>query len=112
MRTNLPVTQREHLLGDSDVLLSTTDIKGRITYTNDALLRVSGFEREALYGKAHNVVHHPDMPGAAPATMWRTVQSGSPSPAPVKNPRKDGDHYWVRANAAPLRQGDEVVGYQ
>ncbi|OGA58431.1 MAG: diguanylate cyclase [Burkholderiales bacterium RIFCSPHIGHO2_01_FULL_64_960] len=111
MRTNLPVTQREHLLGDNDVLLSTTDIKGRITYTNDAFLRVSGFEREELYGKAHNVVRHPDMPEAAFADMWRTIQSGCPWTALVKNRRKDGDHYWVRANAAPLRQGDEVVGY-
>src|SRR3989344_2900150 len=111
MRTNLPVTQREHLLGDNDVLLSTTDIKGRITYTNDAFLRVSGFEREELYGKAHNVVRHPDMPEAAFADMWRTIQSGCPWTALVKNRRKDCDHYWVRANAAPLRQGDEVVGY-
>src|SRR3989344_1716777 len=111
MRTNLPVTQREHLLGDNDVLLSTTDIKGRLTYTNDPFLRVSGFEREKLYGKAHNVVRNPDMPEAAFADMWRTIQSGCPWTALVKNRRKDGDHYWVRANAAPLRQGDEVVGY-
>jgi len=105
------VTQQEYVIDEHDTLLSATDLKGRVTYANDSFLRCSGFEREELYGKAHNVVRHPDMPEAAFADMWATIQSGRTWTALVKNRRKNGDHYWVRANATPIRSGDEVVGY-
>ena len=111
MRQNVPVTQREYPLADSDTLLSSTDLKGRIVYANDAFIQVSGFGREELYGKAHNVVRHPDMPPAAFKDMWDMMRRGLPWTALVKNRRKDGDHYWVRANASPIRHGGEVVGF-
>ena len=111
MRQNVPVTQREYPLADSDTLLSSTDLKGCIVYANDAFIQVSGFGREELYGKAHNVVRHPDMPPAAFKDMWDTMRRGLPWTALVKNRRKDGDHYWVRANASPIRHGGEVVGF-
>ena len=111
MKNNGPVTQREYPVGEHETLLSATDLKGRITYANDAFIACSGFERDELYGKAHNLVRHPDMPPAAFADMWSTIQSGRTCTALVKNRRKDGDHYWVRANAAPIRQRGEVTGY-
>ena len=111
MRNNGPVTQQEYTLGAQDTLLSATDLKGRIIYANDAFIEVSGFDWTDLTGKAHNVVRHPDMPEAAFADLWQTIQSGRTWTALVKNRRKNGDHYWVRANAAPIRQGNEVVGY-
>ncbi len=111
MRDNGYVSQREFPLDDGDTLLSTTDLKGRITYANDSFIRCSGFDRDELYGKAHNLVRHPDMPETAFGDMWKTIQSGRPWSALVKNRRKDGDHYWVRANASPIRRGGDVVGY-
>ena len=111
MKNNGPVTQREYPVGEHETLLSATDLKGRITYANDAFIACSGFERDELYGKAHNLVRHPDMPPAAFDDMWSTIQSGRTWTALVKNRRKDGDHYWVRANAAPIRQRGEVKGY-
>ncbi len=29
----------------------------------------------------------------------------------VKNRRKNGDHYWVRANVTPVREAGAVIGY-
>lgn len=111
MRKNLPVSQREYPIGADETLLSTTDLKGRITYANEAFVRVSGFDRDELYGQAHNLVRHPDMPPEAFADMWRTIQSGQTWTALVKNRRKDGDHYWVRANATAIRERGQAVGY-
>ena len=111
MRKNLPVTQREYLIGADETLLSTTDLKGRITYANEAFVRASGFEAAELYGSPHNIVRHPDMPPPAFEDMWRTLRTGRAWTALVKNRRKDGDHYWVRANATPIRRGGEVAGY-
>ncbi|MDR0204858.1 MAG: methyl-accepting chemotaxis protein [Delftia acidovorans] len=111
MRRNVYVTQREYPLSEGETLLSVTDLKGRIVYANDAFIRVSGFEADELYGKAHSIVRHPDMPAAAFADMWSTIQRGLPWSALVKNRRKNGDHYWVRANASPIRHAGAVVGY-
>jgi aerotaxis receptor len=111
MRKNLPVTNQERLLGEGDTLVSTTDLKGRITYCNPAFIAISGFAEDELIGKAHNVVRHPDMPEAAFADMWRTIEAGRPWTALVKNRCKNGDYYWVRANATPMVEAGRVAGY-
>ncbi|KAF1048101.1 methyl-accepting chemotaxis protein [Xylophilus sp.] len=111
MRTNLPVTQREHALSPDDTFVSVTDLQGRITYCNPAFVQVSGFTRDELLGQPHNIVRHPDMPAEAFRDLWETLQQGLPWTGLVKNRRKDGDHYWVRANATPMRDGEQVVGY-
>jgi len=111
MRRNLPVTQREHPFPEGSTLMSTTDPKGRIIYTNEAFIAISGFSRDELVGKAHNIVRHPDMPPQAFADLWSTMKAGRSWTALVKNRRKDGDHYWVRANSTPVRRGSETVAY-
>ncbi len=111
MRVNEPVTQREYPVPPGTTLMSSTDTKGRITYANAAFIAVSGFDHDALMGKAHNLVRHPDMPEAAFADLWKTLQGGESWSALVKYRRADGDHYWVRANAAPVNRGGQVVGY-
>jgi methyl-accepting chemotaxis protein len=111
MRTNLPVTQNEVLLSDSTLIVSKTDLKGRITYINRDFLEVSGFTEEDLIGEPHNIVRHPDMPVEAFQDMWDTLKAGRPWTGYVKNRCKNGDYYWVLANAAPIRENGHVTGY-
>ena len=111
MRNNLPVTQRAYPYPADATLMSTTDVDSRLTYANEAFINVSGFTNEELIGQPHNLVRHPDMPREAFADMWATLKSGTAWTALVKNRRKDGDHYWVRANATPIVRGGRVVGY-
>ncbi|GCL61193.1 methyl-accepting chemotaxis protein [Pseudaquabacterium pictum] len=111
MRQNLPVTQREFDFPADATLMSSTDTSSHITYANEAFIQVSGFERDEILGSPHNMVRHPDMPREAFADMWETLKSGQSWTALVKNRRKDGDHYWVRANATPVVRGGSVVGY-
>ena len=111
MRKNLPVTQRDFPIKDSAVILSKTDTKGRITGFNEDFLEAAGFEPDELINQPHNVVRHPDMPEVAFQDFWDTMKAGLPWSAPVKNRRKNGDHYWVMANAIPVRKDGQVVGY-
>ncbi|GAB3188840.1 methyl-accepting chemotaxis protein [Hydrogenophaga aquatica] len=112
MRTNLPITQKEYQFPADQTLISVTDLKGRITYCNTNFVTVSGYSRDELLGQPHNIVRHPDMPEEAFRDLWHTIQEdGLPWSALVKNRRKNGDHYWVRANATPMRDGDKIVGY-
>jgi aerotaxis receptor len=111
MRSNLPVTQREYQFPGDTTLLSTTDTSSHISYANAAFIRTSGFSPEELMGQPHNLVRHPDMPVEAFADMWHSLKEGQSWRALVKNRRKDGDHYWVCANAAPMRRNGQVTGY-
>lgn len=111
MRNNQPVTQREYTLDDEVVLISRSDLKGNVTYANAAFVEVSGYTRDELMGSPHNLIRHPDMPEAAYADFWKTIQSGATWQGTVKNRRKNGDHYWVSSTVAPLRDGDRIVGY-
>ncbi len=111
MRTNLPVSDHEYPFPSGETLVSTTDTKGRITYCNPRFIEVSGYSKDELLGQPHNLIRHPDMPEEAFRDMWATIQAGKPWSAPVKNRRKDGDYYWVMANATPLMQNGQPVGY-
>lgn len=111
MRVNLPVSNTEYPIDDDTLILSTTDTKGRITYVNPTFIEVSGFSKEELIGKAHNIVRHPDMPPEAFADLWKTLQAGKPWTGLVKNRRKNGDFYWVLGNATPLLENGTIVGY-
>lgn len=111
MRTNLPVTQREYEFPRDATLMSTTDTQSHITYANAAFVQVSGFDSDEILGQPHNLVRHPDMPPQAFADMWSTLKAGLSWTALVKNRRKNGDHYWVRANAAPIIRDGQLTGY-
>ncbi|HEX7909580.1 MAG TPA: methyl-accepting chemotaxis protein [Paraburkholderia sp.] len=111
MRNNQPVTQREFEFPDNATLMSTTDTESYVTYANAAFMQVSGFSHEEIQGQPHNVVRHPDMPKEAFADMWQTLKGGEPWTALVKNRRKNGDHYWVRANATPVVRNGQPAGY-
>ena len=111
MRANMPVTQREYGLDPDATLMSTTDIHSNIIYANSSFIKTSGFSEEELSYKPHNIVRHPDMPVEAFADMWFTLQQGNSWTGLVKNRRKNGDHYWVRANVTPVHQNDKLTGY-
>ena len=111
MRTNLPVTNVEVQLDEQTLIVSKTDTKGQITYINKDFLEISGFSEAELIGQPHNIVRHPDMPVEAFADMWADLKAGRPWTGMVKNRCKNGDHYWIQANATPIRENGQVVGY-
>jgi len=111
MRANLPVSQQGYSFPADQTLASVTDLKGRITYCNSAFVEVSGYSHAELMGQPHNLVRHPDMPEEAFRDLWDTIQSKQPWTGLVKNRRKNGDYYWVRANVTPMVDGEKVTGY-
>ena len=58
MRNNLPVSQTEYVLPDGDILVSTTDLTGRITHCNQGFVQASGFDYDELLGQPHDIVRH------------------------------------------------------
>ncbi|MCC2616964.1 methyl-accepting chemotaxis protein [Aestuariibacter halophilus] len=112
MRRGQQVIDQEVDYPASRELVSTTDKRGIITYANPDFCAVAGYDVEELVGKNHNIVRHPDMPKAAFADLWATLEKGKPWRGMVKNLCKDGRYYWVDAFVTPMFDGDTLTGYQ
>ena len=113
MTVNKQVSQTEKTFPSSSILLSTTDLKGKITYANHDFCEIAGYELDELIGHGHNIVRHPDMPKAAFADLWDTLKQGRSWMGPVKNRCKNGDYYWVNAYVTPIKdEQGKVVEYQ
>ncbi len=94
------------------LIVSRTDLKGIITYANDTFLEISGYTKEELIGKQHNVVRHPDMPSAIFQNLWDTIREGKQWSGNVKNLRKDKGFYWVHATISGVYKDDVLVEYK
>ncbi|MEG0006451.1 MAG: PAS domain-containing methyl-accepting chemotaxis protein [Aeromonas sp.] len=93
-------------------LVSTTDLRGVITYANPAFCHIAGYRADELVGQNHNLVRHPDMPKAAFADLWDRLKEGNPWRGVVKNRCKDGRYYWVDAYVTPIYEQGKISGYQ
>lgn len=111
MRNNGPVTQHEVVMPEGSMIVSKTDDKGRIQFVNEDFIDISGFVKEELIGQPHNLIRHQDMPPEAFEDMWRDLKAGLPWSGYVKNRVKNGDHYWVHANAMPVVENGRTTGY-
>jgi len=111
MKINLPVTPIEAPFPKGRYIVSRTDLKGITTYANDTFVDLSGFSREELIGKNHNLVRHPDMLPGAFAWLWDTLKEGRPWRGIVKNRCKNGNFYWVDALVVPVLKNNETIGY-
>lgn len=112
MSRNVHLTGRERTFAEDEIIVSKTDLKGRITYANEVFLRVAGYTEEEILGKPHNIIRHPDMPRCVFKLLWDTIQAGNEIFAYVINLAKPGDHYWVFAHVTPTFNDDgEIIGY-
>ena len=93
---------KEITLNKSTMIVSETNKKGIITYVNDDFCKISGYTKDELIGKPHNMVRHHDMPKVAFKGLWNTVKKGDTWNGIVKNFTKNGDYYWVSATAFPV----------
>lgn len=96
---------------DGKLIVSTTMPDGVISHVNKAFTEMSGYSESELIGAPHYILRHPDMPPAAFKDLWETVLRGEKWQGIVKNLRKDGGYYWVKATVIPNVRGGQVVGY-
>ncbi|MEM1047723.1 MAG: PAS domain-containing protein [Pseudomonadota bacterium] len=112
MAKDQTITGNEVFFGDDEIIVSKTDLKGRITYCNDVFLRVAGYTEKECVGQPHSMIRHPHMPRCVFGLLWETIQDGREIFAYVVNRCKNGDHYWVNAHVTPSRNGaGQIVGY-
>lgn len=109
---DLPVTNKERFFDNDDIIVSKTDLKGRITYANQTFLDIADYKEKEVLGQPHSLIRHPDMPRSIFKLLWDTLQNEQEIFAYVKNRTKNGDHYWVIAHVTPSRNAQgKVIGY-
>lgn len=94
-----------------DLIVSKTDLKGRLTYTNHTFLEIAGYEESEVMGQPHNMIRNPNMPRAVFELLWQTIAKDEEIFAYVVNSGKNGDHYWVIAHVTPSKENGNIVGY-
>ncbi len=97
---------------DESATVTKTDLTGVITYANDKFCKISGYTKEELIGKPHNIVRHPDMPKSAFKELWDTIQNKKIWQGIVKNKTKDSKAFYVKATVAPiLNKNGDIIEY-
>lgn len=112
MKKTIAPTANEIVLREDDIIVSKTDLKGRITYANQTFCRIAGYTEAELMGQPHSLIRHPDMPRAVFKLLWDTIAEGREIFAYVKNMAKNGDSYWVFAHVTPsYDMNHNIIGY-
>ncbi len=102
----------ERPYGTEELIVSKTDLKGRITYANDVFLRLAQYSADEVIGAPHSLIRHPEMPRSVFKLLWDTIQAKKEIFAYVINMAKNGDHYWVFAHVTPtLDANRNVIGF-
>ncbi|MCV6621095.1 MAG: PAS domain-containing protein [Cellvibrionaceae bacterium] len=97
----IQASNKEVELSEDDLIVSKTDVTGKITYINRTFMRISGFVEKELIGMQHNVIRHADMPRGVFRKMWSDLKENKEFFGYVKNLCRDGSYYWVFANVTP-----------
>ena len=99
-------------LVDKNIITSSTDLKGNITKVSQAFCDISGYGKEELIGKPHNIVRHPDTPKKVFEELWDNCKNDKVFKGEFMNLRKDGGFYWISISIYPVYNEDnEKIGY-
>ncbi len=98
---------------ESVAVISKTDLKGIITYVDDAFCEVSGFTKEELIGQNHNIVRHPENPKEVYKNLWDVIQSGKIWEGKVRNIDKQGNPWYAKSTIFPIfdDKNENIIEY-
>lgn len=109
---NPQLTGVEKHFDPDDIIVSKTDLTGKITYGNRTFYRLAEMSEKECVGLQHNLIRHPKMPRAVFEVLWNTLKDGKEIFAYILNRSGNGDEYWVFAHVTPSRDASgSIVGY-
>lgn len=106
------LTGHERFFEPNQMIVSKTNLKGKITYVNSLFIHVSGYSDKQLMGQPHSSIRHPEMPRCIFKLLWKKLNAGQEVFAYVNNRCHNGDHYWVFAHVTPsFDDNQQIVSY-
>jgi PAS domain S-box-containing protein len=102
----------ELAFGDDEIIVSKTDLKGKILYANDVFCRLAEMRTRDVIGQPHSIIRHPSMPRSVFKLLWDRIAAGKEIFAFVKNMSRTGKFYWVIAHVTPSYDSNgQIIGY-
>lgn len=109
---NTFLTGVERTFEPDELIVTKTDLTGKMTYVNPTFLKMAGYTERECLGQQHNLIRHPEMPRAVFKLLWDTLEAGEEIFAYVNNRACNGDNYWVFAHVTPSRDlSGNIIGY-
>ncbi len=103
---------KERTFNSDTILVSKTDLHGKITYVNENFIKISGYSEKELIKQPHNLIRHKKMPAIVFKLLWQEIQKAKEINAYVINQCKNGDYYWVYANVTPsIDSKKNIIAY-
>jgi len=97
---------------DENIITSSTDLDGIITYVSKAFCDISGYSKEELIGKKHNLIRSYDFPTKIYKELWNIIKSDKIWTGEIKNINKLGKEYWLYIKIYPAYDEDGIkIGY-
>jgi diguanylate cyclase (GGDEF)-like protein/PAS domain S-box-containing protein len=87
---------------DNHILSTSSDKKGNITEVSTALCKLTGYKREELVGKNHNIFRHPTTENSIYKSLWSTITQGKVWQGEILNFNKNGSTYWANTKITPI----------
>lgn len=97
---------------DKHIITSSTDLNGKIKNVSEAFCKVSGYSKEELIGRNHNITKHPNMDPKVHSEIWQAINKNETWQGEIMNLNKHEDTYWVKATISPEYDEDgSKIGY-
>ena len=97
---------------DNSLIVTRTDIDGRITFANENFYKTTGYKKDEVIGELHNIIRHEKTEDAVFVKLWKTILGKKTWNGTLQNKKKDGSGYWVNITISPiLNKDDEIVEF-
>jgi len=92
--------------------LSKTDLKGNITYVSKVFCETTGYTKEELIGRPHNIVRSDRNDKEIYEKLWSSLNSDQIFKGIIENKTKDGEYIWFDTMIKPEYDiNNKKVGY-
>ena len=110
MTSQAPLTGRERTLDSTAVLISSTDLEGKVVYCNEQLYQFTGYSSEEVLGELQMHLGAGGVPSSVFTDLYSSLQAGKAYIAILKNRCHNGDHYWADVYFTPKYDGERLAG--
>ncbi len=105
------LTYFKTLLENSAVTKS--DLTGKIIYANENFCKITGYTKDELIGKNHNIFKHPENDPKVFKSLWESIKAGKVWQERLLSVNKDGSDFWAETTIIPLidKEGLKPIEY-